>query len=565
MRRVGVFFLVAMACFALRWAAYPSPSAPVTPLSHYVPAGGLLYLETKDFSSLLASWNASREKKNWVQTVNYQVLSRSRLLLRLKAAGQQFSSAAGLPPDMNLLTQVGGSRSALALYDIGNLQFLYITYLPTRSVETRLWQTRDKFEPRNAGEMNFYLRRDPESQKEVAFAVQGDYLLIATREDLIAGALELLSGKGAQSLESESWWSAAVAAAGPSGDLRMVLNLEKIVPTPYFRSYWVQQNITEMKQYSAAIADLFRSSDQDREERVLIRKDAAAPPNRAAMQATADLIAAVPENAGIYTAKASPSGASCFSLLETKLLEPQHGPAPASKLAPQVQLTGGETGVSTDLETRIDQPPTSQEGTKAKSALEQMLEQTEILASLGVESMSPDNDGVFVRPHSAIVLVGSGDWNQPKALSAISDFLAPAVTASHMGLAWQPRSGYQELDGLWPLAVAVKGPYLMLANDPALVATILSKLNRHAETNPVTLVAHFNHQGEGHNFIQLAAIVDRNRPSQGGFGESDRQPQFFSENLGSLSEAFGRVASESVVVRAEENKVFETVTYQWAQ
>ena len=563
--RLRIFFLVAIACLAVGWAAYPSSSPPTMPLSRYVPAGGLLYLEAKDFSSLLANWNASAEKSNWVQTPNYEVFSRSRLVLRLKAAGQQFSSAAGLPADMNLLTQVGGSRSVLALYDIGNLQFLYITYLPARSVETTLWQTREKFEPRGAAGMHFYLRRNPESQREVAFAVQGDYLLVATREDLIAGALQLLSGKEGHSVESEPWWSQAVAAAGPSGDLRMVLNLEKLVSTPYFRTYWVQQNITEMKQYSTAIADLFRSPDQDREERVLIPKDAAPAPNPSAMQATADLATLVPEEAGIYSAKASPSSDSCFSLLKTKLLDAQHSPAPESKLAPQVQLTGGEAGVSTDLETRIDQAPTNQQRDKAKSTLEQLLNETEVLASLAVESTAADSDGIFVRPHSAVVLVGASDWNESRALAAISDFLASSVSASHMGLGWQARSGYRELDGLWPLAIAVKGPYLVLANDSALLATILSKFNRRLGNKPVTWVAHFDHRHEGPNLSRMAAIVDRNRPSQVGFGESDRPPQFFSENLGSLSQAFGRIAWENVVVRTEGNKVFETVTYQWSE
>jgi hypothetical protein len=45
----------------------------------------------------------------------------------------------------------------------------------------------------------------------------------------------------------------------------MVLNLEKIVPSPYFRSYWVQRNVTEMKQYSSAVSDLYRSSQSYRE------------------------------------------------------------------------------------------------------------------------------------------------------------------------------------------------------------------------------------------------------------------------------------------------------------
>src|SRR5260370_42467928 len=70
---------------------------------------------------------------------------------------------------MNFLSQVAGTHSALALYDIGSLQLLYITYLPSAtSMQTTLWQTRAKFEPRNAGGGNFYVLRDPGLQKEGA-------------------------------------------------------------------------------------------------------------------------------------------------------------------------------------------------------------------------------------------------------------------------------------------------------------------------------------------------------------------------------------------------------------
>ena len=92
---------------------------------------------------------------------NYEVFSRSRLLLRLKDAGKQFATAAGLPPDMNFMSQMAGSESALALYDIGKLQFVYITRLPSaNAMQNQLWQSRAKFETRSAGGVTFYLRRD---------------------------------------------------------------------------------------------------------------------------------------------------------------------------------------------------------------------------------------------------------------------------------------------------------------------------------------------------------------------------------------------------------------------
>jgi hypothetical protein len=214
MKRYFILSGIALACAAIGGITYLA-AAPAPPsLSKYVPAGPLVYLEAKDFSTLLSDWTSSPQKKQWLTSENYEVFSRSRLFLRLKGASDQFAAAAGLPPDMNFLSQVAGERSAFALYDIGNLQFFYITYLPSaKSMQTTLWQARSKFEPRSAGGVDFYLRRDPQSQREVAFAVSGDYLLLSTREDLMAGALQLMSGK--QDRTSRSLFPTATSA--PTG------------------------------------------------------------------------------------------------------------------------------------------------------------------------------------------------------------------------------------------------------------------------------------------------------------------------------------------------------------
>ncbi len=311
-------------------------------------------------SSLLADWNRSPQKQAWLGSSNYEVFSRSRLLLRLNDAGKQFAAAAGLPPDMNFMSQVAGTESALALYDIGKLQFVYITRLPSaNAMQNQLWQTRAKFETRNAGGATFYLRRDPESQREVEFAVHENYLLLATREDLMASALQLMAGGKDSTVEAESWFAQSVAAAGPVGDLRMVLNLEKIVPSPYFRSYWVQQNISEMKSYDAAVSDLFRSGKEYREERVLLKKAAGTVTIKGPGEEVSDLVRLVPAGVGLYEARLCPSIDPCLDTLKTKILSPHSGPAPPDQLAPQAQLTSGETGSSFDLETRIDQAPAS--------------------------------------------------------------------------------------------------------------------------------------------------------------------------------------------------------------
>jgi hypothetical protein len=567
MKRIILVVAISFTLAGIVFAAYRAVAPSASPLSKYMPAGPLLYLEAKDFSSLLNDWNSSPQKRQWTESSSYDVFSRSRLFLRLKGASDQFAAAAGLPPDMNFLSQVSGQRSALALYDIGNLQFLYITDLPSaKSMETALWQSRAKFEPRNAGGVDFYLRRDPESKREVAFAVSGDYLLLATREDLMAGALQLMSGKQDRTIETEPWWTQSTAAAGKPGDLRLVLDLEKLVPNGYFRTYWVQQNITDLSQYSAAVSDLFRSTQRYREERVLIRKKESAPPQpAAAVAAAAEVSRLAPDNIGFYSAMANPTADSCFALLETKLLTPHLGPAPPSQIAPQVQLTSGEQGTASDLETRIDQAPAERPTTPQNtSALKALLDQTPLLASLQLQSTALDQGGVFVRIHSAIVLVSAIDWQESGVQSALTDFVRPGLTASQLGVAWQQKTGYQQFEGLWPLTVSVRGKYLLLSDDPLLMESLLANFTRASNREPVEYLAGFNHQRERANFVRFTSLIDR--PSVATDNAStERQPQFLSGNIASLSAMLAGVSSERIEVRESEGKVRQSVTYEWSQ
>ncbi len=568
MRRISVtiVLLIGAVSMGLGWAAYQAAATPEVPLSRYVPSGALLYLQAKDFSALLADWNGSPQKQAWLGSGNYEVFSRSRLLLRLKDAGRQFATAAGLPPDMNSMSQVAGSESALALYDIGKLQFIYITRLPSaNAMKNQLWQTRAKFETRSAGGTTFYLRRDPESQREVEFAVSEKYLLLATREDLMASALQLIAGSKDRTIESEPWFAQSVAAAGSGGDLRMVLNLEKIVPSPYFRSYWVQQNITGMKSYAAAVSDLFRSGKEYREERVLLRSGKSGPSAEQAEEVS-DLVRLVPEGVGIYEAQPCPSIDPCLDVLNTKILAPHSGPVPPEQFAPPAQLTSGEAGSSSDLETRIDQAPAQYTSDpEGAGALKSVLQKNHVNAVLHVQSTERDTGGVFVRIHSAVALSGSSDWDEGAARSALISFIRPSLTASQLGITWKQTSGYYGLDGLHTLLAAVRGRYLVISDDPALISGMLANVNRKSDVKPAVLLAEFDHKRERDNFVRLVTMVDRPDLSPSGIPGTERQPQFFSESIASLSATLAAASSEKIVVRDAGDKVLQTVTYQWSQ
>ena len=571
MRKITVtfFLLIGAVSMGLSWVAYRAAATPEAevPLSRYVPSGALLYLQAKDFSALLADWNKSPQKQAWLGSSNYEVFSRSRLLLRLNDAGKQFATAADLPPDMNFLSQMAGSESALVLYDIGKLQFIYITRLPSaNAMHNQLWQTRAKFETRSAGGVTFYLRRDTESQREVEFAVNENYLLLATREDLMASVLQLMAGGKNPTIDAEPWFAQSVGAAGPAGDLRMVLNLEKIVPSPYFRSYWVQENISGMKSYTAVVSDLFRSGKEYREERVLLKKVGEAGSTTDKGKAVSDLVRLVPEGVGIYEAQPCSSIDQCLDVLKTKVLAPHSGPVPPEQLAPVAQLTSGETGSSSDLETRIDQTPVQHNSdAEGTAALKDLLQKSQVNAVLHIQSTERDTAGVFVRIHAAVALSGSSDWDETAVRGALTSFIRPSLTASQLGVAWRQSSGYYELDGLHPLVAAVRGKYLIVSDGPALINGMLSNVNRKSDLKPAVLVAELNHKRERDNFARLVTAVDRPDLSPSGFPGRERPPEFLSENIASLSAILAAVSSEKIVVRDAGDKVLQTVTYQWSQ
>ena len=182
-------------------ALLQTPAQPARPptLAAFLPGGASLVLQAPDFSSVLADWNGSPEKAKWLDSENFQAFSRSQLFLRLSSAYEEFATAAGVPVDLTLVSDVAGAESALALYGIGKLEFLYVTRMPAaKAMENVLWRARGDYETREAAGTPFYVRTESESERTVAFGVRDGYLLLATREDLMAGALANMDRPGRQ-------------------------------------------------------------------------------------------------------------------------------------------------------------------------------------------------------------------------------------------------------------------------------------------------------------------------------------------------------------------------------
>jgi hypothetical protein len=557
---------------------------PVASLSTVVPVGPLLVVEAKDFASLLKAWEGSDEQSRWLASDAYQLFSRSRVLLRLKKMQGEFADAAGIPADEAFLSEAAGTKSVLALYDISKLEMLYVTELPAASImESTLWQKRGGFESRSVGAQTFFVSKDPGSGRVVAFAASDRYLVVGTREDLVAAALELLAGKTARSVEQEDWFHDARAQAAEPGDLRMTLNMEKIAVAPLFRSYWIQQNITQMQGYSAAVSDLYRSGRQYREERVLLPKSGARVPadtpydviTPGGEQAVADLSAHLPSEYGVYRALANPRPEYCLEILQSKLLSPRVEEPAHEHDAPTAIITSGEAGSSSDLETRIDVAPlTDSSDEHAFDMLDRLFRQAKPVAMLWLHATRDNREGPLLNISTGTVVVGSTDWDEQAVRVALEKAIRPGVTTAALGIRWFPAGSapdqYFGLDGLAPLVVAVRGPRLLVANDKSTLLALLKSYSASKpgpaidKAAPAIYAAGFRHDRERENFARLSGVLRQSalaaKASQ--YVPAD-QPDFFSATVASLSQTLDNVRSESVVIRRSQNKEIQTIVYQW--
>jgi hypothetical protein len=571
MKRVAILILV---CVMFLFAATPQEPAATPPesLAGLMPPGALLYLEAGDFKSLLNDWNDSNEKQLWLKSDNYQVFSRSRLFIKLQRAQSEFAAAAGFSPDMAFTDSVAGGRSALGLYDVGHLQFLYITRMPSaRVMESALWKARETFEPRKAAGLAYFIHTEPAHHRVAAFATAGEYLFVATREDLIAKALELYSGNAGPELSHEKWFEDAVHASAAPGDLRLALNMQALVRSPHFRSYWIQRNVSEFKPYEAEIADLHRSSNEFREDRVLLRETVAPSASMGAKgDRLGDILRFVPEGAGLYRAWTNPPAGQVLDLLKQKVLSPHGGKGPASRLAPQVALGGGATGGEGDFETQIDvAPPVTIGGAVQTEALRKLFQDVPPTSALQIESTRTAGDGVLVGTESAVVLSAATDWDGPTARAALQSAVEPMWTTRGLGVQWnrhvQDGKTYFELNGLDRLSVAADGRFLIIATRPQVLLSVLARSSAPAVSGAGTYTAGFRHAQERDQLIKLLGFIETPAASRLAAFSTVRghAPLFFSENLASLSGVLARVESESIVVNDMGPRVTQTIRYEF--
>jgi hypothetical protein len=452
---------------------------------------------------------------------------------------------------------------------------------------------RDKFGQREAGSVTFYIRTtgaetggasgaaDSEDSRPrtVAFAVRGDLLVLATREDLMAGALGQMAHPGDRSLAADSWYASSVAAANEKpGDLRLTLNVAAIARSPYFRSYWVQQNVTATRRYTAALSDLYREASGFREERFLL------PATAQQTSADADLapvLRFLPAGV-VYRAVAYPSATNAMAELQDKLLARTTSILPSDHEAPSAGLTVPTAGIASDLD-RIDTPKAPAESEAvALAELRSLLNDHATIAMLsfsdaqGTDSQASASepsgrDSMFRTIHSGVALSTGASCDVSAWQQALTAALGPRVSVGNVGLGWQEGTDgnvrWSKLDGGFSLVFAAEGNTCLLASDPGTIEAMISGGDAAlAHQASAGRIAGFSHAAQRRSLVELTRLLDHAAGQSNDARQDGNRPPFFSGNMASLSNTFEDLDSETFTeFQASPTLTRQTVTYVFAR
>ena len=231
----------------------PDPGQAIrSEMPSLLPPGANMYLGFTDLRGDLQKLESSGIWSAFEYSDNHASFIRSRLWLRFQDRLRQMEMVTGAPLDGPGFSRLAASTCGLAFYEVGDIEFVYVGRADLESsLLDALTGMEGRFQDREHGEAAYRIARDPLLGMELAWSVEGGYIVLSDREQLLLETLDRIAGSGGPSLADDPGFHRVVAQLPADGDQMVYLNLSGLRDDGYFRSYWMQKDRTVLQQYEA--------------------------------------------------------------------------------------------------------------------------------------------------------------------------------------------------------------------------------------------------------------------------------------------------------------------------
>lgn len=518
-----------------------------------MPRGALVYMEAAHLPWLIEKWRSSGFKDRYLDSRNFDELGRRHLGLKLASRWNEFSDAAGLPIDLSTIAGFATKRAALALYDIGKLEFVFIADLSPESFEAlRLLGDGSRFseEKHEEGFRSFRVRVEADSgrqRQDLLFTHHKGRFILATSENLLARTLDNINKKPGKNRLSDHAPFRSLALRSPAGDLAVWADQAALSNDYYFKRYWLMSDSEHLAKIRAGIFIFSIEENALVEKRLFLQHGLSEFGTMT--NVPKDLLKYVPSNVPYFRARSTDTA---YAAAETGRMirfgkdEPVKKRKMRPNLYPQSSTHYFDDyyygRYERDLETKIDEIDETIKFPQRTVSYEEIvsaLEPASPVAILRITNTRQLPDPHFVEfENVAVIRLRLPDKIVPSALeSAVNGILvSETMTAnSWTELEWKSsehctdvRVAGRPMIG-WEAAYTVRNSELLIGNSAKMICEIL---NTHSSTDVRQDI------GKTSEFT----VIDVERTSESFFDvfsklHLSRQDDIFTENIGSVINA----------------------------
>ena len=225
------------------------------------PRGVLIYVQFADLPTFIKQLNESKLKQNYLESENFAQFQNRHLALKLASRWDEFNEAGGFPIDLNTFGNVSETRAAIAVYDIGRLDAVFIAPVNDEIfAASQFFQNQSQFEETELEDGTHFYSADVEADRgrqhqKLVFTNFSGRFILATSEKLLMRTLSNINGKSPEnSLADEHSFKNLSEKVAPH-TATVWLNQEKLNDDYYFKHYWLAGNVEDLKNIRAGMFD----------------------------------------------------------------------------------------------------------------------------------------------------------------------------------------------------------------------------------------------------------------------------------------------------------------------
>jgi hypothetical protein len=255
---VGLFLIVSVSIIA--YAKINSANEAFSQAKDF-PEDALCYVQFQDLPALYNIWDESELKQKYLESANYNEFENNHLAMKLISRLEEFNAASKFPLDISTLLSSSETRAAIAVYDIGRLEFVFVAPLSEEKIlASQFFLNKSAFEENKLEDgtlfysSNVEADRGRQKQKLLFTTLRGRFVL-GTDEVKFFKTLDLIGGKSkGKSVFDETGFRNLREKITPHLATIWV-NQRKLNDDWYFKLYWAFKNLENLKKINAGIFD----------------------------------------------------------------------------------------------------------------------------------------------------------------------------------------------------------------------------------------------------------------------------------------------------------------------